>query len=555
MPSAPIRRASKPIPRGVEAACWCAIPRIIAHVRRQATSRWGKTALYKAVVDSGRGGGPTNPPLLGDGPANLPLPLAGEPLSSGSRDFPRGQGRGGGADYSSVVRDSQLAIRASAERITVIGRWVVLAAAVILNHFGNENSPASIFIVDSVLFGWGLVNLVVSVVLVRGFRPGRWFGFLTTGIDLLVATSILYFSGGYGAPTDFSLLFYLLIIASAVRLGLPGSIATALVVSALYVVIGGTTGFARISPPPGFVIGRVFLFLFVALVAGLLVGDVRSRLDRALRTAIERATQLDETRRREALEKERVERLEEIDKVRADFIAMVAHELQTPLASIKTQADTLLTQQHRLDQETRGALVDGIHRSAASLTDLVQDFAAVNRIENNQYSYHFERLDLTEFVKDVADHFQADPRRYPMRVRVEPGLVVRGDRRRLQQALLNLLNNAVKYSPRGSNLAVIAFPDKDGNAKVSVHDEGIGIREEDIPKLFNKFTRLFDKRAMNIGGSGLGLFITRSIIEAHGGHMAVESEWGKGSTFSFVLPLWEPSASSSSTTMPSSATP
>jgi len=534
---------------------------------------------YTAVADAetnlppaSAGKGPASslsPPLPGKGPAsnlppalpgkgppsNLPPPLPGKgPPSNLPPPLP-GEGRGGGSDYSALVRDSQQAVLASAERITVVGRWVVLAAAVILNHFGNENSPASIFIVDTILFGWGLVNLVVSVVLVRGFKPGRWFGFLTTGIDLMVATSILYFSGGYGARTDFSLLFYLLIIASAVRLGLPGSLATAIVVSALYVVIGGLTGFARISPPPGFVVGRVFLFLFVALVAGLLVGDVRSRLDRALRTAIDRATQLDETRRREAMEKERVERLEEIDKVRADFISMVAHELQTPLASIKTQADTLLTQQHRLDPETRGALVDGIHRSAASLTDLVQDFAAVNRIENHQFSYHFERLDLTDFVKDVADHFRADPRRYPMRIRVEPGLVIRGDRRRLQQALINLLNNAVKYSPRGGNIAVIAFPDKDGNAKVSVHDEGIGIRTEDVPKLFNKFTRLFDKRAMDIGGSGLGLFITRSIVEAHGGHITVETEWGKGSTFSFVLPLWESSESSLSTTTPSSATP
>ena len=107
-------------------------------------------------------------------------------------------------DYSIVVRDSQSAILASAERITVVGRWVVLAAAVILNHFGNRNSQASVLVVDTILFGWGLVNLVVSVVLVRGYKPGRWFGFLTTGIDLLVATSILYFSGGYGAPTDFS---------------------------------------------------------------------------------------------------------------------------------------------------------------------------------------------------------------------------------------------------------------------------------------------------------------------------------------------------------------
>ncbi|HEY8737039.1 MAG TPA: HAMP domain-containing sensor histidine kinase [Candidatus Dormibacteraeota bacterium] len=443
-------------------------------------------------------------------------------------------------DYSGLAKDSRIAVLASAERIAVVGRWVVLAAAVILNHFGNRNPPGTVVIIDSVLFTWGLVNLVVSVVLVRGFRPGRWFGFLTTGIDLLVATSILYFSGGYGAPTDFSLLFYLLIIASAVRLGLPGALLTALIVSLLYVGIGGLTGFASLSPPPGFVVGRVFLFLFVALVAGLLVGDVRVRLDGAMRTAIERARQLDETRRRESLEKERAERLQEIDQVRTDFVAMVAHELQTPLASIKAQADTLLTQQHRLDQETRAALVDGIHRSAASLTDLVQDFAAVNRIENHQFTYHFERLDLGEFVKDVVDHFSIDPHRYPMRVRLEPGLTVRADRRRLQQALLNLLNNAVKYSPRGGNIAVIAAPDKDGNAKISVHDEGLGIREEDLPKLFNKFGRLFDKRAINIGGSGLGLFITKEIVTAHGGQISVESEWGKGSTFSLVIPLVKP---------------
>jgi two-component system sensor histidine kinase VicK len=132
-----------------------------------------------------------------------------------------------------------------------------------------------------------------------------------------------------------------------------------------------------------------------------------------------------------------------------------------------------------------------------------------------------------------------------MRVRVEPGLTVRADRRRLQQALLNLLNNAVKYSPRGGSVAVIAAPDKEGNAKVSVHDEGLGIREEDFPKLFSKFGRLFDKRALNIGGSGLGLFITKEIITAHGGRLTVESVWGKGSTFSFVLPLVQQAADGS----------
>ena len=441
---------------------------------------------------------------------------------------------------SFLAPDGRETILASAERITVVGRWVVLAAAVILNHFGNRNAGTSVLAVDLALGGWALVNVVVSALLLRGFRPDRWFGFLTTGIDLVVATSILYLAGGYGAPTDFSLLFYLLIVASAVRLGLPGALATAIVVSVLYVVVGGTSGFASFAPPPGFVLGRIFLFLFVALVAGLLVGDLRKRLDHAVRSAIERAAQLDETRRREALERERAARLQEIDRVRSDFVAMVTHELQTPLAGLKTQADTLITQQHRLDPQTREALLEGIQRSATSLSGLVQDFAAVNRIDTQQFSYHFERVDLTDFIPEALKEFPIDSRKHPLRIRVEPGMVVRADRRRLQQALVNLLTNAVKYSPRGGNIAVIAFPDQAGHAKVSVHDEGLGIRQEDLPRLFQKFSRVFDKRSMRISGSGLGLYITREIVEAHGGEVFVTSEWGKGSTFSFVLPLWTP---------------
>ncbi len=443
-------------------------------------------------------------------------------------------------DYARVVAESRVSVLTSAERITVVSRWVVLGAALILNHFGNRNPPASVYFVDFALGNWAVANVAVSLILLRGYQPARWFGYTTTAIDLLVATSILYVTGGYGAPTDFSLLFYLLIVASAVRLGLAGALATAVVVSLLYIVIGGLTGFATVSPPPGFVLGRVFLFLFVALVAGLLVRDLGTRLDQALRTAIERATQLDETRKREMLERERAARLEEIDQVKSEFVSMVAHELQTPIASIKAQADTLLTQQHRLDQPTREALVEGIDRSAGSLAELVQDFAAVNRIDNHQFTYHFERLDLGAFVRATIESYPLDPQKHLVRVRVEPGLAVRADPRRLQQALLNLLSNAVKYSPRGGGIAVMAFRDRQGLAKVSVHDEGLGMRPEDIPKLFQKFVRLFDKRSLQIPGSGLGLYITREIITAHGGEMLVESVWGKGSTFSFVLPIVAP---------------
>ncbi len=431
-------------------------------------------------------------------------------------------------DYSDVIRDSRAGVLTSGERISLIGRWVVLLAALILNHFGNRNSEASVLFVDAALAGWAVVNAAVSVVLLRGYRPGRWFGLITTAIDLLVATSILYGTGGYSAPTDFSLVFY--------RFGLPGAVAAAVVVSLLYIVVGGFTGSA-LTPPSGFVLGRIFLFLFVAVVAGLLVRDLTSRLDRALHAAIERAGQLDETRRREALEKERAQRLEEIDRVRSEFVSMVTHELQTPIASITTQAGTLLHQQHRLDQPTREALIEGIHRSAAALGALIEDFTSVNRIDTEHFTYRFELLDLSQFLREGVESFPLDAQKHPLRVRIEPGLQVRADRKRLQQVVMNLLSNAVKYSPRGGGIAVMAFLDRENRVKVSVHDEGLGMREEDIPRLFEKFSRLFDKRSLSISGTGLGLYITREIVRAHGGEMLVESVWGKGSTFSFVLPV------------------
>jgi signal transduction histidine kinase len=440
------------------------------------------------------------------------------------------------ADYSVVIQESRAGVLASGERITLIGRWVVLLAALIINHFGNKNSPASVLFVDAALAAWAVVNAAVSLLLIRGYRPGRWFGLATTAIDLMVATGILYATGGYSAPTDFSLVFYLLIIASGVRLGLPGAVAAAIIISLLYLVVGGFSG-TTVTPPPGFALGRIFLFVFVALVAGLLVRDLTSRLDQALGAAIERAGQLDETRRREVLEKERAQRLEEIDRVRSEFVSMVTHELQTPIASIKTQADTLLHQQHRLDQPTREALIEGIHRSAAALGGLIEDFTTVNRMDTQHYTYHFEPLDLSQFLRDVIDGFPIEGQKHPLRIRIEPGLRVRGDRKRLQQVVVNLLSNAVKYSPRGGGIAVMAFLDRQGRVKVSVHDEGLGMREEDIPRLFQKFSRLFDKRSLGISGTGLGLYITREIIQAHGGEMVVESVWGKGSTFSFVLPV------------------
>lgn len=424
---------------------------------------------------------------------------------------------------------------ARGERITEVVRWIFLIFLLLNNHLGESRSVATTLEVDLAVGIWAAGNLVITVLLLRGVRPGRPFAYSTTFFDLAVATTLFYLSGGF-VSSGLSLMFFLLIIAASVRFGFEASLVTALVVSVIYLLAGALAG--PLQPPGGpVIIGRLVVFNFVALISGVLVRDLQRQLDHTVAQAVQQAQELESTRRREALEKERAQRLQELDRMKSEFVAIVAHELQTPIAGIKTQAETLLGEHPRLDATTRSVLLQGIRDSSAHLAALVQDFSQVNRIESQRFSYRFEALQLDPFIEEVARMIPADQARHPIRLSVQPHLQVRADPRRLQEALANLVQNAVKYSPQGGVITVTAAADGASRVRIAVRDQGIGIRPEDRPRLFGKFQRLWDQRSGGVGGSGLGLYIARSIVEAHGGSITVESEWGKGSTFTIFLPL------------------
>jgi signal transduction histidine kinase len=424
---------------------------------------------------------------------------------------------------------------ARGERITEVARWIFLIFLLLNNHLSFPRSDSVVIAVDVAVGIWAVGNFVITVLLLRGFQPHRYFSYGTTFFDLAIATSLYYLTGGF-ASSGLSVMFFLLIIAASVRFGLEASIVTALVVSLVYLLAGTLAG-APHPPEAPVIIGRLVVFNFIAVISGILVRDLRHQLDRAVRNALINAQELDATRRREALERERVQRLAELDLVKTDFVAIVAHELQTPIASIKTQAETLLGEHPRLDAPTRTTLLQGISKSATQLAQLVHDFSSVNRIDARAFNYHFERMDLQRFIEETVRAVPFDPKRHQLRVRVDAGMQVMADPRRLQEALGNLVQNAIKYSPRGGNIAVFGHARASGQAEIAVHDEGIGIRVEDRDKLFQKFRRIWDARGAAVGGTGLGLYIAKSIVEAHGGTISVESRWGKGSTFTITLPL------------------
>jgi K+-sensing histidine kinase KdpD len=227
--------------------------------------------------------------------------------------------------------------------------------------------------------------------------------------------------------------------------------------------------------------------------------------------------------------------LRELDRTRTEFISMLAHELRGPMTTIMGFGYTLRDQFDKLDEEKRTRVIGTIVKEVERLSRMVNDLLDLSRMEAGTLRYELAPLELKEFVDSListhtslqAKHIVSDdvPEEIPR---------VLADRDRLDQVMINLLTNATRYSPEGTAIRVNAEAE-DSQVVVSVSDEGIGIPEGDADRIFEKFSML-PKPAWVKKGTGLGLFITRGILEAMNGRIWVESESGKGSTFYFSLP-------------------
>ncbi|HEV8686750.1 MAG TPA: ATP-binding protein, partial [Gaiellaceae bacterium] len=224
----------------------------------------------------------------------------------------------------------------------------------------------------------------------------------------------------------------------------------------------------------------------------------------------------------------------EADRLKADLLSTVSHELRTPLTGILGFAELLVN--HDTDQETRERYLRTIHGEAMRLTSLISDFLDLQRIEEGHLRLSLEPFDLREVLDREIELFgsQSDTHDVDLRTPDEPLRVV-GDRERLTQVLANLLSNAIKYSPSGGRVEV-SSERRNGMVRISIADSGIGVPADQQRHLFQKFFRVDSSDTREIGGTGLGLALSREIVEAHSGRMGFESVEGKGSTFWLELP-------------------
>lgn len=227
-----------------------------------------------------------------------------------------------------------------------------------------------------------------------------------------------------------------------------------------------------------------------------------------------------------------VTRIEKLEQTRRDFVANVSHELRTPLTSIKASAITLVDGAAD-DPDLRDRFLGTIVRQADRMTDLVSDLSDLSRIETGSIQLDLRDVDVSALVPDIIH--QVAPRYGEMKLHVSVDLPlpfsVHADRGRLEQILVNLLDNAMKFNKPGGVVTVRGRMSSAGRPVIEVEDTGLGIAIEDQERVFQRFYRVEHSRSREYGGTGLGLSICKHLMNLHGGSIRVESELGRGSKF------------------------
>ena len=416
---------------------------------------------------------------------------------------------------------------------TVVGSLALLGAALLAEAFpvpiegvaAGRTSLANIFIVGTaVIYGWTEASIVgaltMGLVELAHRRPLSRITF-NTGLYTLAA-------GAAGAAAA---------LASGTGL-LALLLATALASGAFYLVditlLSAVIAEATLRPFPR-VYGRsmystVVPFAIMTSLAAILV----VLWDRSPYIAVALAGPLVAIALYERRVHAVLERLRELDRLKNEFIAIVSHELRTPVASV--YGATMTLQQRELDEKRRDSLLSVIFTESARLARLVEQVVWASRFEAGHARLRLERCEPLRLTEEVIKAARLHlPPTLSIELSANAPSPVLADPERVRQVLVNLLDNAVKFSPEGGRIDV-AIDGSDGNVRFAVRDEGIGIPPREQARIFEKFHRLDPNLTRGVGGTGLGLYICQELVREMNGRIWVDSRENEGSTFLFELP-------------------
>jgi len=234
-----------------------------------------------------------------------------------------------------------------------------------------------------------------------------------------------------------------------------------------------------------------------------------------------------------------VSRLSALDKIKANFLSMVSHQLKSPLSSTLLQTSILLDGIVGELNDKQRDLLQKVRNRIKGMVDLIHDILDVCFVEEGGYLKQIEHLDVAEILKRTVELIQpqVQDKNIALQVKIEDNLpVISGNRSSVEAMFINLISNAIKYTPPGGKVNV-EMGENAQNIQLEVSDTGIGVEDVDFPRIFDKFYRVKSEMTKNISGTGLGLSIVKSVVEAHRGAINVESKVGEGTTFTVLLPV------------------
>ncbi|MDT0645723.1 CheR family methyltransferase [Zunongwangia sp. F260] len=235
-----------------------------------------------------------------------------------------------------------------------------------------------------------------------------------------------------------------------------------------------------------------------------------------------------------------IERFKEEERRKEGFLQLVSHELKTPVTSIKGYVQLLLSMLQQESQKIESLPLEPslrrIDEQIVRLTRLISEMLDISRIEENKLDLRKETFDINKFVEETVQDILRTEIDHQFKIQHEFNCKIKADKDRIGQVLINLITNAVKYSPDSKEIEIRLFESEDHKAAISISDKGIGISKRDQKEIFKRFHRVEGKNEDTYAGLGIGLFLAQEILERHGGSLTVESELGQGSIFTFTLP-------------------
>jgi signal transduction histidine kinase len=413
--------------------------------------------------------------------------------------------------------------RAGVERAIELSRWIVLVFAAVTNNFPGATLRESHAEINLLLGGWALFNLAATMLLLTGHLPGRRTQLVMTGLDIAVASGLVYLSGGF--QSELAIAFYLVIIAGSLRYRMLESLLCTVASASVYFAVGFVVAGHQFTPALLDVfVTRMFLLFVVALTSNLLARELVTARDRQIRHTIE-------------LEHAAFAELREVDRIKSEFMMLASHELRTPLTKIKAWLTLMQDAGDRLPPAARDEGLLELRMEAEHLARLTDNLLCIAQLESGEIRLKTTAVELESVFREVISRFveSADQERFAMTITPDAERVL-ADHERLALVLACLIDNALKFSPESEPVHVTASRVVN-KVHIAVQDNGRRIPDRDVDRVFASFYQVESPLLRQRGGFGVGLYLSRQLVERMGGEIWIDNTRARGNTFVVALPM------------------